>query len=144
MVPSSEIERVSEMGPVQRYRATPLRPAVWMTSVLVWATVVALILRVPTWAIVFLCVVTGVSFLFYLVSYIYLMAKDRDALRAERGGTRSGAGRLRAAERNGIAWHPEQNEPVYIGPEGQRSGAAMTYQEAQQVRVSEFKEMVDE
>jgi hypothetical protein len=74
----------SESGLVERQRATPLKPAVWMTSVLVWATVVGLMLRVPTWAGVFLCCLTGVSFLFYLVSYIYLMVADRDTLRSER------------------------------------------------------------
>jgi len=73
-----------ESGLVERQRATPLKPAVWMTGVLVWATVVGLILRVPTWAGVFLCCLTGVSFLFYLVSYIYLMVVDRDTLRSER------------------------------------------------------------
>jgi hypothetical protein len=74
----------SESGLVERQRATPLKPAVWMTSVRVWATVVGLFLRVPTWAGVFLCCLTGVSFLFYLVSYIYLRVADRDALRSER------------------------------------------------------------
>ena len=74
----------SESSSVERQRATPLKPAVWMTGVLVWATVVGLILRVPTWAGVFLCCLTGASFLFYLVSYIYLMVADRDALRSER------------------------------------------------------------
>jgi len=74
----------SESGLVERQRATPLKPAVWMTSVLSWATVVGLFLRVPTWAGVFLCCLTGVSFLFYLVSYIYLMVADRDTLRSER------------------------------------------------------------
>ena len=39
----------SESGLVERQRATPLKPAIWMTSVLVWATVVGLFLRVPTW-----------------------------------------------------------------------------------------------
>ena len=73
-----------ESGLVKRQRATPLKPAVWMTSVLVWATVVGLFLRVPTWGGVFLCCLTGVSFLFYLVSYIYLMVVDRDTLRSER------------------------------------------------------------
>ena len=73
-----------ESGLVKRQRATPLKPAVWMTSVLVWATVVGLMLRVPTWGGVFLCCLTGVSFLFYLVSYIYLMVVDRDTLRSER------------------------------------------------------------
>jgi hypothetical protein len=55
-----------------------------MTGVLVWATVVALILRVPTWASVFLCTLTGVSFLVFLVGYIYLFINDRQTLRAER------------------------------------------------------------
>ena len=73
-----------EWGVEERVRATPLKPAVWMTSVLVWATVVGLMLRVPTWGGVFLCCLTGVSFLFYLVSYIYLMVVDRDTLRSER------------------------------------------------------------
>ena len=74
----------SESGLVERQRATPLKPAIWMTSVLVWATVVGLFLRVPTWAGVFLCCMTGASFLFYLVSYIYLMVADPDTLRSER------------------------------------------------------------
>ena len=74
----------SESGLAERQRATPLKPAVWMTSVLVWATVVGLFLRVPTWSGVFLCCLTGVSFLFYLVSYIYLMVADPGALRSER------------------------------------------------------------
>ena len=74
----------SESGTVERVRATPLKPAVWMTGVLVWATVVGLFLHVPTWGAVFLCGLTGVSFLFYLVSYIYLLAVDRNALRSER------------------------------------------------------------
>jgi len=73
-----------EPGLVEWKRATPLKPAVWMTSVLVWATVVGLFLRVPTWGGVFLCCLTGISFLFYLVSYIYLMVIDRDTLRSER------------------------------------------------------------
>ena len=74
----------SESGTMERVRATPLKPAVWMTGVLVWATVVGLFLHVPTWGAVFLCGLTGVSFLFYLVSYIYLLAVDRNALRSER------------------------------------------------------------
>src|SRR6476646_6858551 len=79
-----EIERVSQPDGVERVRATPLLPVVWMTSVLAWATVIALILRVPTWAGIFLCGVTGVSFLLFLVAYIYLFASDREMLRAER------------------------------------------------------------
>lgn len=68
----------------KRDRATPLKPVVWMTGVLVWATVVGLFLRIPTWAGIFLCLLTGASFLLFLGSYLFLMVKDRDALREER------------------------------------------------------------
>lgn len=55
-----------------------------MTSVLAWATVIALIFDVPMWAGIFLCSLTGVAFLSFLVPYIYLMKYDRDALRKEK------------------------------------------------------------
>jgi hypothetical protein len=55
-----------------------------MTGVLVWATVIAFLFHVPTWAGIFLCLLTGLSFFLYLGSYIFLMATDREALRAER------------------------------------------------------------
>jgi hypothetical protein len=70
--------------PLQYSRSTPVRPTIWMTGVLVWATVIAFLFHVPVWAGIFLCSLTGLSFLLYLVSYIYLMATDRDALRRER------------------------------------------------------------
>src|SRR5213593_1141560 len=69
--------------PLHYTRSTPVRPAIWMTGVLVWATVIAFLFQVPVWAGLFLCSLTGLSFLLYLVSYIYLMATDRDALRRE-------------------------------------------------------------
>lgn len=65
-------------------RSTPLLPTVWMTGVLVWATVIGLFLRVPNWAGIFLCSLTGFSFLLYLISYLYLMVNDPAALRREK------------------------------------------------------------
>lgn len=84
MLPPKETESGTELIAFEHKRATPLRPAIWMTGVLVWATVIALFLRVPTWAGIFLCMLTGLSFLSYLVPYIYLMVYDREALRPER------------------------------------------------------------
>lgn len=84
MPDSEQIERPVDSASEKRYRSTPLRPAIWMTGVLVWATVIAFLFRVPTWAGIFLCILTGLSFLLYLGSYIFLMATDREALRAER------------------------------------------------------------
>jgi len=79
-----QIELPADAASAQRYRSTPLRPAIWMTGVLVWATVIAFLFQVPTWAGIFLCFLTGLSFLLYLGSYLFLMATDREALRAER------------------------------------------------------------
>jgi hypothetical protein len=67
------------------YRSTPLRPAIIMTTVLVWALVVALIVRVPAWASIFLATLTGASFTAFLVGYIYLFVRDRESLRTGRG-----------------------------------------------------------
>src|ERR687890_848843 len=67
------------------YKSTPLRPAIIMTTVLVWALVVALIVRVPAWASVFLAILTGASFLAFLVGYMYLFVRDRESLRTSRG-----------------------------------------------------------
>jgi len=78
-----QVESNTESAIVKATRSTPLRPAVWMTSVLVWATVVALFLHVPTWAEIFLCVMTGLSFLSFLIPYIGLMIYNREILLRE-------------------------------------------------------------
>ena len=78
-------------------RATPLKPTIWMTGVLAWATAIGLFLKIPTWAGIFLCTLTGLSFLLYMASYIFLLATDREAL-SERHltkGARSDTGELR-------------------------------------------------
>lgn len=84
MPDSEQIELMIDSATEKRSRSTPLKPTIWMTGVLVWATVIALFLHVPAWAGVFLCLLTGLSFLLYLGSYIFLMTMDREALRAER------------------------------------------------------------
>jgi len=84
MPDGEQIELPIDSGAENPARSTPLKPAIWMTGVLVWATVIASFLRVPTWVDIFLCLLTGLSFLLYLGSYIFLMVTDREALRAER------------------------------------------------------------
>lgn len=75
-------EQRAENAPA--YKSTPLRPAIIMTTVLVWALVVALIVRAPAWGSVFLATLTGASFLAFLVGYIYLFVRDRESLRTGR------------------------------------------------------------
>jgi hypothetical protein len=123
-------DRASWAGDGERYRSTPLRPAVWMTGVLVWATVVALILRVPTWASVFLCTLTGVSFLWFMACYVYLFASDREALRAERWRGRS----ARTSSHDASAQQPSEDQQRYLGPE--RAEFAVKGTDAGEARVS--------
>jgi len=64
-------------------RRTPLRPAFWMTVSLTWATIVAVLASSSNWPIVFFSVLTTMSFLSYLGSFVYLMTTDRESLKAE-------------------------------------------------------------
>ncbi|MFL6229947.1 MAG: hypothetical protein ACJ741_14335 [Pyrinomonadaceae bacterium] len=75
-------EQRAENAPA--YKSTPLRPAIIMTTILVWPLVVALIVRAPAWASVFLAILTGASFLAFLMGYIYLFVRDRESLRTGR------------------------------------------------------------
>jgi len=112
MATQDEIERLAQAGEVERYRATPLRPAVFMTSVLVWATVVALICRVPTWAGVFLSSVTAISFLWFLVGYVYLFVNNPEMLRAERyRGRKRGrlAGEVESKQTQELSDYPQRH-----------------------------------
>src|SRR5262249_371823 len=105
----------------------------WMTSVLVWATVVGLMLRVPTWAGIFLCTLTGISFLWFLVCYVYLFARNREPLRAERWRGRSASGSLPdVAAHQG--WGLGEGRQVYLGSE--RAGFAVPKSGADEQPVS--------
>jgi hypothetical protein len=94
-------EQRAENAPA--YKSTPLRPAIIMTTVLVWALVVALIVRVPAWASVFLAIITGASFLAFLVGYIYLFVRDRESLRSGRGRRAALAAKPDAGARGAVA-----------------------------------------
>ena len=115
MARHNDNDSAKQTGDLERARSTPLRPVVWMTSVLAWATVVAVIGRVPTWASVFLCSVTSISFFVFLVSYIYLFTSDRDALRAERW--RRGASGASLRGRSDQQQALDEDHRTYIGPE---------------------------
>ena len=93
-------EQRAETAPT--YKSTPLRPALIMTAVLVWALVVALIVRVPAWASIFLAVLTGSSFLAFLGGYLYLFARDRESLRTGRTWRGGLAAKPAAGERGAL------------------------------------------
>ena len=90
-------------GDAPAYKSTPLRPAIIMTTVLVWALVVALIVRAPAWASVFLAILTGASFLAFLVGYIYLFVRDRESLRTGRSRRAALAAKLDTRSQGAVA-----------------------------------------
>ena len=93
-------EQRAENAPA--YKSTPLRLAIIMTAVLVWALVVTLIVRVPAWASIFLAVLTGASFLAFLGGYLYLFARDRESLRTGRTGRGALASKPSAKEKGAL------------------------------------------
>lgn len=93
-------EQRAENAPA--HKSTPLRPAIIMTTVLVWALVVALIVRVPAWASAFLAIITGASFLAFLLGYVYLFVRDRESLRSGRGRRIALAAKPDAAARGAV------------------------------------------
>jgi hypothetical protein len=116
-------EQRAENAPA--YKSTPLRPAIIMTTILVWPLVVALIVRAPAWASVFLAILTGASFLAFLMGYIYLFVRDRESLRTGRSrraalAAKPDAGRGGVAALGGGA-PLELGEPAVIPiPEAER------------------------
>ena len=119
-------EQRAETAPA--YKSTPLRPAIIMTAVLVWALVVALIVRVPAWASIFLAVLTGASFLAFLGGYLYLFAKDRESLRTGRTGRGALAAKPSAKERRALAAGSSM-------PAGGRESSGIPVSEAKRVEV---------
>jgi hypothetical protein len=65
----------------------------------------------PSSSSVFLCASTGISFLPFLVAYIYLFATDREMLRAERYRGRKFGGRALTVE-------SQETTELYLGDRG--------------------------
>lgn len=107
------------------YKSTPLRPVIIMTIVLVWAFVVALIMHLPSWASLFLAILTGASFLAFMVGYVYLFVKDRESLRTGSARRTALAAKPDAVAREAVAVgglaRPALGEPTVISvPEAER------------------------
>jgi hypothetical protein len=65
-------------------RSTSLQPLAWLSGILTSGLVVAGSSNVPNWALVILAIFLGLTVLLYLVSYVYYIFKDPDALRSEK------------------------------------------------------------
>ncbi len=64
-------------------KATVLKPLGWMMLILVSSTLSAFRLKAPGWVGYMFGSFTGLTMLLYLVSYLYCLFTDKDALRSE-------------------------------------------------------------
>ena len=65
-------------------RSSALRPLGWAMGLVLTATVASSPFGAPNWLTVVLSGLSGLLIVFYLFSYVYLLFKDRDALRSEK------------------------------------------------------------
>jgi len=79
----SLIQAFLEQATAKGTKATILKPLGWMMLILISATLSAFYLNSPKWVGVLFSVFTCVTMVLYLLTYIYCLFKDRDALRSE-------------------------------------------------------------
>ena len=65
-------------------RSTALMPIGWMTAILSSSSIASGVLRGPSWLTIIFGVGAALSIGLYLFAYLYLLFKDRDALRSEK------------------------------------------------------------
>ena len=70
-------------GSIQGKRSTALQPLVWVLGTCFTVTLVAVQIRAPEWLVLLFAIICGAIILTAISCYVYLMLKDRDALRSE-------------------------------------------------------------
>ena len=65
-------------------RSTALNPLQWTIAILLAGISGSIWAGSPNWVSILLAVLTGVTVTVYLSAYVFLLLKDRDALRSER------------------------------------------------------------
>ena len=73
-----------QQASAQGARSNGLSALLMSSGTLLSAFLIALFLKVSLWPLVFLAVLSGINFLTFLFSYLFLLFNDRDALRSER------------------------------------------------------------
>jgi threonine/homoserine/homoserine lactone efflux protein len=77
------IRSLLQQASAQGSRSTALNPLAWAFGLTLSALAVSVSFKAPDWIIVFLSVVSSLILAVFLFAYIYLLFRDRDALRSE-------------------------------------------------------------
>ncbi len=64
-------------------RSDVLKPLAWLAGILLTAMVGMLWVKAPSWLTVLMAILLSVSIVLYLISYVYCLLRDPDALRSE-------------------------------------------------------------
>ena|ERR1035438_41954 len=78
------IRSLFQQASAQGSRSTALNPVGWVFATILSALIGSTMAKAPQWITVLLSVFAGLILFVYLFAYVYLMFRDRDALRSER------------------------------------------------------------
>lgn len=78
------IRAFMQQASAQGARSTALNPLLWSLGSLLSALMVSVHLRGDLWLVATTAAMVGANLLVLLFSYLYLLTRDRDALRSER------------------------------------------------------------
>jgi threonine/homoserine/homoserine lactone efflux protein len=78
------IRSLLQQASAQGSRSTALNPLAWAFGLTLSGLIVSVSFKATDWIIVFLSVVSSLILAVFLFAYIYLLFRDRDALRSEK------------------------------------------------------------
>lgn len=78
------IRSLFQQASAQGSRSTALNPIGWAFATILAALIASVTAHSPVWVTAVLAVFAGLILVVYLFGFLYLMIKDRDALRSER------------------------------------------------------------
>lgn len=65
-------------------RSDVLRPLAWLVLILTTGTLTCVLAKAPEWLLISMAVLLFLSIVLYIISYLYCLFNDRDALRSEK------------------------------------------------------------
>ena len=65
-------------------KSTILKPLTWLISILLASMILGNYFELPKWILIMFAIIVGIIIILFIVSYIYCLFNDRDALRSEK------------------------------------------------------------
>jgi len=78
------IKELFERSDASGSKSTILKPLTWLISILLGAVILLQKVSAPSWLIIFLVSIVGLTILIFFFSYIFCLFKNPEALRSEK------------------------------------------------------------